>query len=74
MEQDLILDFKQELYDNINNSKLPISATYYLIKELYENVEQLYQDYEKRYVMSKDLEEESHTIEVPLDNIQEQEE
>lgn len=74
MEQDLILDFKQELYDNINNSKLPISVTYYLIKELYENVEQLYQDYEKRYIMSKDLKEESHTIEVPLDNIQKQEE
>lgn len=74
MEQDLILDFKQELYNNINNSKLPISVTYYLIKELYENIEKTYNEYERKYIMSKDLQkEETHTVEVPLDDIQKQE-
>ena len=75
MEQDLILDFKQELYNNINNSKLPISVTYYLIKELYENIEKTYNEYERKYIMSKELQkEETHTVEVPLDDISKQEE
>ena len=75
MEQDLILDFKQELYNNINNSKLPISVTYYLIKELCENIEKTYNEYERKYIMSKELQkEETHTVEVPLDDISKQEE
>ena len=77
MKKDIFLDFRQKLCDAINNSQLPPSATYFILKDVYLEMQDVY----SKYVNTQSLlngEEETITKEVSvpledLENIKEEE-
>lgn len=67
-EQDIFLKLKMDMCNVINNNPLPISAKYFIIKDLFNEVENLYNVYVNNQMQVSEEKTETKTIDIPIDN------
>lgn len=76
--EDYSIKLIQDLTKIINENPLPISIKYYIIKDLFNEIQNLYNQYLVLYQNQKEMEEseqeESIKVDVPLEDIMKKEE
>lgn len=73
--KDLIIDFYDQICNIINNSKIPLVVEYYVIKDVFLQLEKIYQEYIQKYHTQQKQEKQkietaSATIDIPMEDIQ----
>lgn len=71
MEQDLIIKMHSNLCNEINSTNLPVSAKYFVIKDIFEEIQFAYYKCYSQYqnnMQQKKEESEKITLQIPIEN------
>lgn len=72
MEKDYVLILMQDVIKSINENPLPISVKYFVLKDIFSQTEDAYNNYVQKQMIKVDVsepEEKTIEMEIPIENI-----
>ena len=61
---------KTKIYEQLNSSKLPLGAIFYLMKDIYNNLNNQYIMSINNYSLEKNTDQEFQSVQLPINNSQ----
>lgn len=67
MEQDYVIKLCDDLCEALNNNPMPISAKYFVVKDFFNSVQGVYDEYLMQQRQAREEKTESMKVDVPID-------